>query len=82
MANVYVKDGGNWNAAKEIFVKDGGSWRTIKEVWVNVSGTWQKTFPESTGTDTYTTPGTTNWTVPNGIYSLTVSVYVGVGSGY
>jgi hypothetical protein len=35
----------------------------------------------STGTQTITTPGTTYWTVPYGVYSITASVYGGGGGG-
>lgn len=80
MPNIYQNIAGTFTAVKEVFVKDGGDWRTIREAYVNVSGTWQKVFPEGSGTNTYTSPGTTSFTVPNGIYSITVSVY-GAGGG-
>ena len=43
-----------------------------KAIYVKSGGSWVQVFPESTGTTTYTT-GSGTFTVPNGIYSLTVS---------
>ncbi len=81
MPNVNVRDGGVWKAAKEIFVRDAGTWKTVREVWIKDAGVWKQAFPESSGTQTYTTPGTYNWTVPNGIYSITVNTVVAGGGG-
>ena len=77
MPNVYVNNGTSY-AAKEIFVNNGGTWQTVKQVYVNNGGTWQLAFPESTGTNTYTS--SSSFLVPNGVYSITVSVY-GAGGG-
>lgn len=81
MPNIYPKSGGAFDPAKEVFVKDAGSWKTVKEVWVKESGTWTKAFPESNGTQTYSTPGTYSFTVPNGIYTLSSVMVVGAGGG-
>jgi hypothetical protein len=72
MPNVYVKNSGSWSAAKEVFVKSGGSWLPSKAIYVKSGGSWVQVFPESTGTATFTS-GSGTFTVPNGIYSLTVS---------
>lgn len=79
MPDVNVRDDGSWKAAKEIFVRDGGVWKTVKEVWVYDGGSWKKSFPADSGTQNYTTPGTYSFTVPNGIYQITTSVYAGGG---
>jgi hypothetical protein len=80
MPTISVKDGGTWKEAKEILVKDSGTWKAVKEVHVKDGGTWKKAFPES-GTQTYSSAGTYSFTVPNGIYSLTVPLMVGGGGG-
>ena len=82
MPKVYVKDSNSWQSAKEIFVKDAGTWKTVTELHVKDGGSWRKVFPESTGTQTYSTAGTFSWTVPDGIYSISATVYgAGGGSG-
>lgn len=81
MTNVNVKNSGSWSAAKQIFVHDSGTWKTVKGIWVSQSGSWVKAFPAAPQTITYTTPGTYTYTVPNGIYLITASVYAGGGAG-
>lgn len=81
MANVYVHTSGTFTAAKEIFVKDAGTWQTVKEVWIKEGGVWVQAFPESTGTQSYTSAGSYSFTVPNGIYSLTATIVGGGGGG-
>ena len=81
MANVYVHTSGTFTAAKEIFVKDAGTWQTVKEVWIKDGGVWVQAFPESTGTQSYTSAGTYYWTVPNGIYSISATIVGGGGGG-
>jgi hypothetical protein len=81
MPNIYPKDAGTFAPAKEVFVKDADVWKTVKEVYVNVSGTWTKAFPESTGTQSYSTPGVYDFTVPNGVYLLYNVIVVGGGGG-
>lgn len=72
MPNVYVNDAGTNKVSKQIFVKDAGTWKTVRAIWVKDGGTWKKAFPESSGSNTYTT-GSGTFLVPNGITSLTVS---------
>lgn len=81
MANVFINDGGTYRTAKEIFVNDNGTWRTIKQVSVNDNGTWRQVFPESSGTQAYTTAGSYSFVVPNGVYSLTATIVGGGGGG-
>lgn len=81
MPNVYVNDAGTNKAAKEVFINDAGTWKPAKEIWVNDAGTWKKTFPESSGSASYTSAGTVSWVVPNGVYSLNVTSLYGAGGG-
>lgn len=82
MPDVNVRDGGVWKPAKEIFVRDGGIWKTVKEVWVRDAGVWKQAYPTAPGTQNYTSPGAFSFTVPNGIYTLSYTVYgAGGGSG-
>lgn len=69
----------NGSSAKEIFVNNG-SWQTVKEVWIKNGGSWVQCYP-AIGTQIYSTAGTYSFTVPNGIYTLTVSKLVGAGGG-
>ena len=80
MSEVYVTQSGITTTAKEIFVKNAGVWTPLKELFVNNSGVWTKVFP-STGSIYFPTGvGPTIFTVPNGIYSLTIDAK-GPGGG-
>lgn len=77
--SLQVYDGGVWREPLEVFAYDGGSWRTIREIHIYEAGNWKKIFPSS-GSQAFSSTGTTSFTVPAGVYSLNVSVY-GAGGG-
>lgn len=77
---VYVNNG-TWTPSKQIFVNRSGSWSTVKRIWVNQSGSWTQVYPASSGSVSYTTPGTYTFTVPDGIYSLSALIVGGGGGG-
>lgn len=80
MPTISVKNGGTWKDPLEIFVKDNGTWKAVRQVHVKDNGVWKKAYPES-GSTSFTTAGTHSFTVPNGIYELTVPLLVGAGGG-
>jgi hypothetical protein len=80
-AELSVKDGGTWRAIPSLYVKQGGVWLPINTAWVNVGGTWQVVYGGNTGSLVFTTVGTTTWTVPTGVFSITVNACGGGGGG-
>jgi hypothetical protein len=80
MPTISIKNGGTWKDPLEIFVNDNGTWKPSRAVYVKEDGEWKKAFPES-GTTSFTTAGTHSFTVPNGIYELTVPLLIGAGGG-
>lgn len=77
---VSIKDSGTIKDPLEIFVKDSGTWQTVTEIHVNQSGIWKQAYP-TTGTQTYSTAGTYSFTVPQGVYTLSVPLMSGGGGG-
>jgi len=80
-AELSVKDGGTWRTVPSLYVKQGGVWQPINTAWVNVGGTWQVVYGGNTGSLVFTTVGTTNWTVPTGVFSISVDACGGGGGG-
>jgi hypothetical protein len=78
--SIYVKNSGTFKEALEIYVKDSGTWKTVLEVHTQQNGIWKKAFPVA-GTQTYDTAGTYSFTVPGGIYSLSLDKMSGGGGG-
>ena len=78
---IYVNNGGTFTQAQQIYVNQTGTWKTVKKVYVNQSGSWTQVYPTPSGSTNYTTAGSYSFTVPAGIYSLTVSVIGGGGGG-
>lgn len=81
MAETYIKDGTTWRNVKALYVNQSGTWRPIRNVYVNDSGTWRLVFGGNTGTASWTTAQSTTWTVPNGVYSISVNACGGSGGG-
>lgn len=81
MADTYVNDSGTWRKAQAVYVRDGATWRAIKNIYVNQGGTWRLVFGGSSGTVSWTTAQTTTWTVPDGVYSISVNACGGGGGG-
>lgn len=76
---IYVKDSGVWREIKAVYVKDGGVWRHIdNSVSVNDSGTYRTVH--QTGYQEWTTNQSTTFTVPAGVYSMTLYA-AGAGGG-
>jgi len=76
--SINVNSSGTWKEAQEVYVKDGDAWKPCTDVLINHSGTWKSAL-YAAGTQEYSSSGT--FTVPNGVYSLTVTLLVGGGGG-
>ena len=72
MPNTYIKDGGVQRLVQRPFAKVSGAWQPIKKIWFKDSGTWRQVFG-NTGSEVFTTVGSTSWTVPPGVYSVSVT---------
>ena len=75
---VYNKVSGAWKTAAQTFVKVSGAWKTCGDVYVKVSGVWKSTLYQS-GSQNFTSP--VSFTIPAGVYSLTVEMVGGGGGG-
>jgi hypothetical protein len=80
MPGIQIKDAGVWKSAIEVFVKNASIWKPVKEAWIKDAGTWKRFWPPvaigSQGA-TFTTSG--SFTVPTGIYNISVTAYGGGG---
>ena len=76
---LHLNDNGTWKQAQEVYVNDGGTWKTCLDVLINDGGTWKSALYES-GSQSFTTAGSTTFTVPAGVYTLTATV-IGAGGG-
>lgn len=80
MAKLYVNNG-SWRAIKILAVRDSTQWRYVKNAWVKQGDQWRLFYGGNTGGTTTFTVGTTSWTVPDGIYSISVTGCGGGGGG-
>lgn len=72
MADTYIKVSGTQRIVQRPFAKVSGAWQPIKKIWAKDGGTWKQVFG-NTGSATFSTVGTTSWTVPPGVYSVDVT---------
>lgn len=68
---VYYKSAGVWRKAQAIYYKESGVQRAVRRIYRKHQGVWRQVFG-STGTTRWATPGSFSFTVPEGVYSLTV----------
>jgi hypothetical protein len=80
-AKTYVKVAGAWQPVRVIAPRSGGSARLAKAVYVKDGGSWRLVYGGNTATENFTTPSTFNWTVPDGVHSITVTGCGGGGAG-
>lgn len=80
MAKLYSKISGAWQPIKVLAVKSGGVWRYAKSAYIKVGGTWQLFYGGNSGTQTFSV-GSTTWTVPDGVYSISITGCGGAGPG-
>jgi len=81
MPQLQVKDAGVWKQAQGVYVKEAGVWKVVTQGWVKEAGVWKQFYPDFTpGVNNviYPTAGTFSYTIPAGVFSITVS---GIGGG-
>jgi len=78
--SLHVNDSGTWKPVQEVYVNDGGIWKPCLDVSVNDGGSWKSALYES-GSQNFTTAGSTTFTVPAGVYSITATIVGGGGGG-
>jgi hypothetical protein len=76
----YVKNGGVQRRALSILVKSGGVWRKVRRAYIKSGGTWRLVFGTAVTTSSFLTAGIHSFTVPDGVYSLTMQAS-GAGGG-
>jgi hypothetical protein len=77
---LHVKDSGTWKQAQEVFVKDGGTWKTCADVLIKDAGTWKSVLYQA-GSQEFSAGSSGTFTVPAGVYTITVSMIAGGGGG-
>jgi hypothetical protein len=78
--SISVNDSGTWRTIKIVSANDSGTWRDAKAVYINDNGTWRTVYGNNSGTQTFSV-GTTTWTVPEGVFSISVTGCGGGGGG-
>jgi hypothetical protein len=81
MGKLYVNVNGIWRPVKVIAPKINGIARAIKAAWIKHEGEWRLFYGGMSGTQNFTSPGLNFWTVPDGVYSITVTGCGGGGQG-
>jgi hypothetical protein len=76
---IFVKRNGSWVEVDNPSARQGGQWNDVQKGYVNVNGTWKQFYPSS-GTVSFTNPGSYSWKVPPGIHSITIDA-TGAGGG-
>ena len=72
MAKLLVKNGGDWKYPEEIYVKQNNRWKSAREVWVKEGDEWRISWPNNTGTITYTEATFGVFQVPDGVYNIEI----------
>ena len=73
---LHLQDQGSWKKANEVWVKDADTWKQCQEVYIRNDGGWKPVLYE-TGS-TYAS-GSGSMVVPNGVFSVDVTVAAGAG---
>ena len=80
MPEILVNDGSGLNQVNELYVKDGGAWHLLSQAYVKAGGVWTLVYPSS-GSVSYSSPGSYSFRVGGGVYQLNVSVVKGGDGG-
>jgi len=81
--DMYVNVSGTWKKVIKPHTKVAGTWKRVKLIYQRIGGVWKKLYEYKTpaGSQTFTTLGAMSFTVPEGIYTLKVSMASGGGAG-
>jgi len=71
---------GVWKAISQLYVNVSGTWKQCIDVYVKTGGTWKSVLYQA-GTQEYAAGSSGTFTVPAGVYSLTLSMIGGGGNG-
>jgi len=77
---ISVYDSGAWRTINVVSVNDAGTWRNSKAVYVNDAGTWRTVYGNTSGSQVFGV-GTTTFTVPEGVFSISATGCGGGGGG-
>jgi hypothetical protein len=72
MAKLLVNNTGTWAYPEEVYVKQNNRWKSAREVWIKEGDEWKISWPNNTGTITYTEATFGVFQVPDGIYNIEV----------
>ena len=72
MSKLLVKTTGTWKYPEKVYVKQNDRWKSAREVWVKEGDEWKISWPNNTGTITYTEPTFGVFQVPDGVYNIEV----------
>jgi len=73
---LHLQDQGTWKKAEEVWVKDADTWKLCNEVYIKENNVWKPVLYEP-GSFYDTENGL--FTIPGGVYSVTVSISGGAG---
>ena len=77
----HVNDAGVWKQPTEVFVNSAGVWKPCVDLLVNNGGLWKSVLYVA-GSQEFAAGSSGSFTVPSGVYSITVSVIGGGGGGH
>lgn len=72
MPKTFINVSGTFQELQRPYVKTSGVWQPIKKIWTKDGGTWKQVFG-NTGSQVFSTVGTTSFIVPPGVYSISVT---------
>jgi hypothetical protein len=71
MQNIYVNDTDGWHLVKNLYANDTDGWHLVKNAYVYDTDGWHLAYSAGDSlTETYNTPGTFTYTVPQGVRNL------------
>jgi len=73
---IHLQDQGAWKKANDVYIKDSDTWKQCQEVYIRENDVWKPLLYE-TGS-TYAS-GSGSMVVPNGVFSVDVTVAAGAG---
>lgn len=81
MPKLWVKDSGAWKQVQRLWVKQGGAWKSVVSGSIADTGASKLFYPDISGTETYSIPGTYSFSVPAGVTAILAKTVGGGGGG-